>query len=67
MRLGVCVAAIAAVFATTSTAAADVGGLPKAALNAREVMLVANAEGGTVSLVDPHRLRVLREIDVRRR
>ncbi len=64
MRLGVCVGTIAAVLATASVAAADVGGLPKGALNAREAMLVANAEGGTVSLVDPHRLRVLREIDV---
>jgi DNA-binding beta-propeller fold protein YncE len=45
-------------------AAADVQGLPKGTLGAREVMLVANAEGGTVSIVDARRLRVLREIDI---
>ena len=56
---------MAAVFvATGSAAAADVGGLPEGSDGAREVVLVANAEGGTVSLVDPRRLRVLREIDV---
>ena len=31
---------------------------------AREVMLVANAEGGTVSLVDARSFKLLREIDV---
>ena len=35
-----------------------------ATASAREVVVVANAEGGTVSIVDAKRLRVLREIDV---
>ena len=46
------------------TAAASVGGLPKGSAGARDVMLVANAEGGTVSVVDARRLRVLKTIDV---
>ena len=56
--------AIAAVLATASTAAANVEGVPKGTLGARDVMLVANAEGGTVSIVDARRPRVLREIDI---
>ena len=55
---------MAAVLVGAPAAAASVGGLPRGADGARPVMLVANAEGGTVSLVDPRRLRVLREIDV---
>jgi YVTN family beta-propeller protein len=35
-----------------------------ATASAREVVVVANAEGGTVSIVDARRLVVLREIDV---
>jgi YVTN family beta-propeller protein len=35
-----------------------------ATATAREVVVVANAEGGTVSIVDAKRLQVLREIDV---
>jgi DNA-binding beta-propeller fold protein YncE len=54
---------MAAVLATASAAAANVEGLPKGTLGARDVMLVANAEGGTVSIVDARRPRVLREID----
>jgi DNA-binding beta-propeller fold protein YncE len=46
------------------TAAANVGGLPKGTEGARDVMLVANAEGGTVQIVDARRLRVLKTIDV---
>ena len=64
MRLGACAALVGAVLATAPAAAANVGGLPEGAKRAREVMLVANAEGGTVSLVSPGGLRVLREIDV---
>ena len=45
-------------------AAASVGGLPKGTAGARDVMLVANAEGGTVQIVDARRLRVLKTIDV---
>ena len=59
-----CLAVTAAVLATASAAVADVGGLPKGAEGAREVVLVANAEGGTVSLVDPRHLKVLRTIDI---
>jgi len=60
-----CVGALAAVLATACPAAAGtVEGLPKGHPDARPVMLVANAEGGTVSLVDPRRMRVVREIDV---
>jgi CubicO group peptidase (beta-lactamase class C family)/DNA-binding beta-propeller fold protein YncE len=55
---------MAAVLVTASAAAADVGGLPEGSLGAREVMLVANAEGGTVSIIDARRPRVLREIDI---
>jgi DNA-binding beta-propeller fold protein YncE len=57
-------ATIGAVLATVATAAANVGGLPEGTRGAREVVLVANAEGGTVSLVDPRRLEVLRTIDI---
>ena len=46
------------------TAAASVGGVPKGTTGARDVMLVANAEGGTVSVLDARRLRVLKTIDV---
>ena len=53
-----------AVLATATTAAANVGGLPEDAPGAREVVLVANAEDGTVSLVAPRRLKVLRTIDI---
>ena len=45
-------------------AAASVGGLPKGTEGARDVMLVANAEGGTVGIVDARRLRVLKTINV---
>ena len=38
--------------------------VPAGQAPAREVVLVANAEGGTVSLVDARSFRVLREIDV---
>jgi len=58
------VGTLAAVLATASAAAADVGGLPEGTAGAREVVLVANAEAGTVSLVDPRRLEVLRTIDI---
>ncbi len=52
------------VLATATVAAANVGGLPEGTDGARQVVLVANAEGGTVSLVDPRRLAVLRTIDI---
>jgi CubicO group peptidase (beta-lactamase class C family)/DNA-binding beta-propeller fold protein YncE len=52
-----------AVLVTASSAAANVEGVPKGTLGARDVMLVANAEGGTVNIVDARRMRVLREID----
>jgi DNA-binding beta-propeller fold protein YncE len=45
-------------------AGADVGGLAKGAPGARDVVLVANAEGGTVSIVSTGRPRVLRTVDV---
>jgi DNA-binding beta-propeller fold protein YncE len=54
----------AAVLATASAAAANVGGLPEGTDGARQVVLVANADDGTVSLVDPRRLAVLRTIDI---
>jgi DNA-binding beta-propeller fold protein YncE len=54
----------AAVLATAIAAAANVGGLPEGTSGARQVVLVANAEDGTVSLVDPRRLTVLRTIDI---
>jgi CubicO group peptidase (beta-lactamase class C family)/DNA-binding beta-propeller fold protein YncE len=38
--------------------------VPKGTVGAREVMLVANAEGGTVSIVDARRARVLKTIDI---
>jgi DNA-binding beta-propeller fold protein YncE len=44
--------------------ASGVGGLPAGASGAREVMLVANGEGGTVSLVDARTFVLLRELDV---
>ena len=44
--------------------ASDAQGLPEGTRGARGIMVVANAEGGTVSLVDARRLRVLREINV---
>ena len=64
VRLGVCAAGIAAVLWTVPVAAAEVQGLPEGTPGARDVMLVTNAEGGTVSIVDARRLRVLSEIDV---
>ena len=62
--MGVSAALVGAIFATAPAASAEVGGLPEGAKNARAVMLVANAEGGTVGLVSPRGLRVLREINV---
>jgi DNA-binding beta-propeller fold protein YncE len=64
VRLGVLAGAIVAVLTTASSAAAEVEGLAKGTEGARQVVLVANAEGGTVSLVDPRRLKVLRTIDI---
>ena len=55
---------IVAVLATASAAAGDVGGLPEGSRGAREVVLLANAEGGTVDLIDPRRSQVLRTIDI---
>jgi DNA-binding beta-propeller fold protein YncE len=50
-------------------AAADAGasgpqGVPERTVGAREVVLVANAEGGDVAVVDAHSFRVMRRIDV---
>ena len=53
-----------AVLGAASASAANVGGLPAGTDGAREVVLVANAEDGTVSLVNPRRLVVLRTIDI---
>jgi DNA-binding beta-propeller fold protein YncE len=53
-----------AALALAPGAAASVEGLPQGAKGARPVVLVANAEGGTVSIVDARRLRVLRTLDV---
>ncbi|MGH2837286.1 MAG: YncE family protein [Thermoleophilaceae bacterium] len=64
MRRGVCAAMIAAVLATAPATAANVGGLPEGSIGARDVMLVANAEGGTVDIVAARRPRVLRSIDI---
>ena len=65
MRRGLLAITIGAAIAAAGPAsAATVEGLPKRAKNARDVMLVTNAEGGTVSIVDTRRLRVLKTIDV---
>jgi DNA-binding beta-propeller fold protein YncE len=54
----------AALIAPAGAHASEPEGLPKGTPGARDVVMVANAEGGTVSVVDARRLRVLREIDV---
>ena len=62
--LRTCAAAVVLALVPAGAAMASVGGLPKGTDGARDVMLVANAEGGTVSVVDARRLRVLKTIDV---
>ena len=62
--LRTCVAAVVLALVPAGAATASVGGLPKGTDGARDVMLVANAEGGTVSIVDARRLRVLKTINV---
>lgn len=59
-------ATAAAALALTSAAVAQARPAPPTAEkdDKRGVVLVANAEGGTVSIVDTRRLEVLREIDV---
>jgi DNA-binding beta-propeller fold protein YncE len=53
-----------ALLALPAAAAASVEGISKRTPGARDVVLVANAEGGTVSIVDTRRLRVVKTIDV---
>jgi hypothetical protein len=61
----ICIAAVGlALLAPAAAAGSGAQGLPEGAAGAREVVLVANAEGGTVSIVDARSFRVLREIDV---
>jgi DNA-binding beta-propeller fold protein YncE len=57
-------AAGVALLVPAAAAASGVQGVPAGGVGAREVVLVANAEGGTVSIVDARTFRVLREIDV---
>jgi DNA-binding beta-propeller fold protein YncE len=65
VRLARLLAAATAALALSVAAAAEAIAAERGpGRNARGVVLVANAEGGTVSMVDSRRLRVLREIDV---
>ena len=56
--------ALALLAAPASARASEAQGVAEGTPGAREVMVVPNAEGGTVSLVDARRPRVLRELDV---
>ena len=58
------VAVLAGLLVPAASGASEVQGLPKGTPAAREVMVVPNAEGGTVSFVDARRLAVLREFSV---
>jgi DNA-binding beta-propeller fold protein YncE len=63
-RLAVAALAAAAAAAPAAASASGPQGLHKGAPGARDVVVVANAEGGTVSIVDTRTLRVVREINV---
>ncbi|HEX2233366.1 MAG TPA: hypothetical protein VHG69_08380 [Thermoleophilaceae bacterium] len=58
------VLALVSVVWPAAAAASEAQGLPEHARGTRGVVVVANAEGGTVSFVEARRFRVLREIDV---
>jgi DNA-binding beta-propeller fold protein YncE len=63
--IGALAAAVAAWPALAPAAgASEAEGLPAGTPGARDVVVVANAEGGTVSVVGARSFRVLREIDV---
>ena len=64
VRLCALAAVVAALLAPAAAAGSGAQGVPAGTPGARPVVLVANAEGGTVSVVDARRLRVLRTIDV---